>query len=176
MGCGSSNATSSPFPRWPRPRATIRRSSASSSSLTSSSSAGSSSSLTSSSSSATSSSGAQYEKQNRASSSSHQRRGYAARALFWLENDRILLLRVEPNNAGLNMLWIFSNALKSSKSSSPRDQPSIPNKYWSRRIQTQNQASLPLPRIGRRTRLCVVEHARGSFRHRISFQEGAAIG
>jgi hypothetical protein len=49
--------------------------------------------------------------------------GYAARALFWLENDRILLLRVEPNNAGLNMLWIFSNALKSSKSSSPRDQP-----------------------------------------------------
>jgi hypothetical protein len=41
--------------------------------------------------------------------------GYAARALFWLENDRILLLRVEPNNAGLNMLWIFSNALKSSK-------------------------------------------------------------
>jgi hypothetical protein len=63
--------------------------------------------------------------------------GYAARALFWLENDRILLLRVEPNNAGLNMLWIFSNALKSSKSSSPRDQPSIPNKLVSSNSNTE---------------------------------------
>src|SRR5919201_4230632 len=38
---------------------------------------------------------------------------------------------------------------KSSKSSSPQDQPFVPNKHWSHRISNTNRASLPLPRIRR---------------------------
>ena|SRR5437763_1124714 len=48
--------------------------------------------------------------------------------------------------------WLQTIRSEIERSSSPRDQPFVPNKHSSHRIQTQNQASLPLPRIRRRTR------------------------
>jgi hypothetical protein len=44
---------------------------------------------------------------------------------------------------------------KSSKSSSPRDQPLVPNKRWSHRIQTRNQVSLLLPKTAAHFELLV---------------------
>jgi hypothetical protein len=62
--------------------------------------------------------------------------------------DRITQLEAEAFETGLpEPKGGFKRfTAKSSKSSSPRDQPLVPDKRWSHRIQTQNQVSLPLPK------------------------------
>ena len=62
--------------------------------------------------------------------------------------DRITQLEAEAFETGLPEPkgGFKRSTAKSSKSSSPRDQPLVPNKRWSHRIQMRNQVSLPLPK------------------------------